>query len=174
MGRYGLTTFHLIDTDNVDSAFSPEAIRPCVPMHSEEHPTSAPFWVRPDSNFGLFCNNDVYQQFRFLSHIIFACSLTVSLLTVLRLPRGCRSFSFRERATVSRSVSSWALLTTLSTVGAADGTAGPLIWRTINQVTCVSHKAVAITMQNVPLPSHHLTPSPPLYLHVLSISSILF
>ena len=111
--KYGLTTFHLIDTDNVDSAFSPEAIRPCVPMHSEEHPTSAPFWVRPDSNFGLFCNNDVYQQFRFLSHIIFACSLTVSLLTVLRLPRGCRSFSFRERATVSRSVSSWALLTTL-------------------------------------------------------------
>lgn len=49
-------------------------------MHSEEHPTSAPFWVRPDSNFGLFCNNDVYQQFRFLSHIIFAYSLTASLL----------------------------------------------------------------------------------------------
>ena len=59
-------------------------------MHSEEHPTSAPFWVRPDSNFGLFCNNDVYQQFRFISHIIFACSLTASLLTVLRLPRGCQ------------------------------------------------------------------------------------
>ena len=59
-------------------------------MHSEEHPTSVPFWVRPDSNFGLFCNNDVYQQFRFLSHIIFACSLTVSVANSLaassRLP----------------------------------------------------------------------------------------
>lgn len=59
-------------------------------MHSEEHPTSVPFGVRPDSNFGLFCNNDVYQQFRFLSHIIFACSLTVSVANSLaassRLP----------------------------------------------------------------------------------------
>lgn len=154
MGRYGLTTFHLIDTDNVDSAFSPEVIRPCVPMHSEEHPTSAPFWVRPDSNFGLFCNNDVYQQFRFLSHIIFACSLTVSVANSLaassRLPlllvlrKGyCVPFRFLMGITDH-----------FVNGRRRRRYGGSSHWRTINQVTCVSHKRIAVTMQNVPLPSH--------------------
>ena len=61
---------------------------PCVQGDSS---TSFPFWVRPVSSFGLFTNNDVYQQFSFLSHIAPASSLAALLLAALPSPNG---FSF--------------------------------------------------------------------------------
>ena len=67
--------------------------------------TPFPFWARPTSSFGLFCHNDVYQQFSSLSHIVPACSLAVLLLTALPSPHGF-SFVLADRATLPRSVSS--------------------------------------------------------------------
>lgn len=175
MGRYGLTTFHLIDTDNVDSAFSPEVIRPCVPMHSEEHPTSAPFWVRPDSNFGLFCNNDVYQQFRFLSHIIFACSLTVSVANSLaassRLPlllvlrKGyCVPFRFLMGIT-DHFVNGRRRRRYGGSSHLEDNQSSDL---RVTQRSCSRNGECAAAESS----SH--PPTSPLYLHVLSFSSIYF
>lgn len=77
-----------------------------VPSRIQEGiPTPFPFGARPDSSFGLFMNNDVYQQFRYLSHIVPVRSLAALLLTALPSPYGF-SFILTDRATLSRPVSS--------------------------------------------------------------------